>query len=156
MSRHPANGCSVEHVGQVLECHSDALLGFHEVHAQIKLSLFFCLWKGLERRQLDVRGKPDLILALAFMHHLVIGRNIPLAEMVEWFARFGADLVIEFVGLDDPMVKRLLRNRTGQRMAYSAEALELALNEHFSSVTQETLDSGNRTLYYAQTRPNGG
>ena len=113
-------------------------------------------WKGLERRQLDVRGKPDLILALAFMHHLVIGRNIPLAEMVEWFARFGADLVIEFVGLDDPMVKRLLRNRTGQRIAYSAEALELALNEHFGSVTQETLDSGNRTLYYAQARPNGG
>ncbi len=113
-------------------------------------------WKGLEHRQLGDRGRPDLILVLAFIHHLIIGRNIPLGELVEWLAHFGADLVVEFVGLDDPMVKRLLRNRTGQSIDYSAEAFELALKEHFGSVTQETLDSGNRTLYYAQARPNGG
>jgi hypothetical protein len=89
------------------------------------------------------------------MHHLVIGRNIPLAEMVEWFASFHADLVIEFVGLDDPMVKRLLRNRAGQNIDYSLEALESALNKHFGSVTLETLASGHRTLFYAQTKQKG-
>jgi hypothetical protein len=64
--------------------------------------------------------------------------------------------VIEFVGHGDSMVKRLLRNRTGQSIEYSAEALEAALTRHFASVTQETLESGTRTLYYAQARANGG
>ena len=113
-------------------------------------------WKGLERRQLGDRGTPDLILALALIHHLVIGRNIPLNELIEWLAQFGADLVIEFVGHGDPMVKRLLRNRTGQNIEYSAEALEAALTRYFGSVTQETLESGTRTLYYAQARSYGG
>ena len=54
------------------------------------------------------------------------------------------------------MVKRLLRNRTGQNIEYSAEALEAALTRHFGSVTQETLESGTRTLYYAQARSYGG
>jgi SAM-dependent methyltransferase len=113
-------------------------------------------WKGLERRPLGDRGTPDLILALALIHHLIIGRNIPLNDLIEWLAQFGSDLVIEFVGHDDPMVKRLLRNRTGQSIEYSAEALELALTKYFGSVTQETLESGTRTLYYAQARPNDG
>ena len=113
-------------------------------------------WRGLERRPLGDRGTPDLILALALIHHLIIGRNIPLNDLIEWLAQFGADLVIEFVGHGDSMVKRLLRNRTGQSIEYSAEALEAALTRHFASVTQETLESGTRTLYYAQARANGG
>jgi hypothetical protein len=90
-------------------------------------------------------------LCLALIHHLVIGRNIPITDFIEWVAGFGADVVIEFVGHGDPMVDKLLRNRTGQDIDYSAEALELALARHFTSVTHEALESGTRTLYYART-----
>ena len=81
---------------------------------------------------------------------MVIGRNIPIADFVEWLAGFGADVIVEFVGHGDPMVDKLLRNRTGQDIEYSAEALELALARHFMSVTHESLESGTRTLYCAQ------
>ena len=108
-------------------------------------------WRGLERHRLADRGSPDLILCLALIHHLVIGRNIPVTDLVEWLAGFGADLVIEFVGHGDPMVDKLLRNRSGQDIDYSAEVLELALARHFGTVVQETLESGTRTLYHAQT-----
>jgi len=54
-------------------------------------------WRGTERRPLGSRGTPDLILCLALLHHLVVGRHIPIGGFVEWFAGFGADLVIEFV-----------------------------------------------------------
>jgi len=51
------------------------------------------------------------------MHHLVVDRTIPLVELIEWLAGFGADLVIEFVDRDDPMVQHLLRpGRSGRRV----------------------------------------
>ena len=39
-------------------------------------------WRGLERRRLEERGRPDLVLCLALVHHLAIGRNVPFAELV--------------------------------------------------------------------------
>ena len=73
--------------------------------------------------------------------------------MVAWLAGFGADLVIEFVDRKDSQVERLLRNREGQALEYSAAALEAALSQHFGPVTREPLTSGNRTLYYVQAHP---
>ena len=109
-------------------------------------------WRGTERRPLCQRGTPDLIFCLALMHHLVIGRHIPISELVEWLAGLGGDLVIEFVDRKDSQVERLFRNRDEQAVEYSAAALEGALAEHFGAVTRETLISGNRTLYYARRR----
>ena len=108
-------------------------------------------WRGRERRPLTERGSPELILCLALMHHLVVGRNIPLVELIEWLAGFGAELVIEFVDRDDPMVQHLLRHRDDQDVEYSVAAMEAALARYFGAVTKETLESGTRVLYYART-----
>ena len=35
-------------------------------------------WRGRERAALEERGRPDLVLCLALMHHLSIGANVPL------------------------------------------------------------------------------
>jgi hypothetical protein len=35
-----------------------------------------------ERKRINERGRPDLILALALIHHVVIGGNIPMAEFI--------------------------------------------------------------------------
>ena len=48
--------------------------------------------------------------------------------------------------------RRLLRNRAGQDIEYSAEALEHAFGRHFGATIKEPLESGSRTLYYAQTQ----
>ena len=84
------------------------------------------------------------------MHHLVIGRNIPLDDFVAWLAQFNSEVVLEFVGPGDPMVERLLRNRRDQQLEYSDAAIIAALGRHFGAVTHETLASGTRTLYYCQ------
>jgi hypothetical protein len=107
-------------------------------------------WRGLERRPLTDRGTPELILCLAVMHHLVIGRNIPLVELIGWLAGFGAELVIEFVGRDDPMVRHLLRHRSDQEFDYSPSSMDAALATHFRDVTKEALESGTRILYHAK------
>ncbi len=107
-------------------------------------------WRGRERLPLGDRGRPALILCLALIHHLVIGRNIPLDDFVAWLAQFGGEVVLEFVGPEDPMVERLLRNRQDQEFDYSAATVGAALERHFGSVVHETLASGTRTLYHCQ------
>ncbi len=106
-------------------------------------------WRCRERGALAERGSPDLIICLALIHHLVIGRNIPLADLIEWLSGFGAELVIEFVSREDSMVQRLLHNRGDQAFDYSPAIMEASLARHFRDVTKQTLASGRRTLYHA-------
>ena len=109
-------------------------------------------WRGVERRPLADRCQPDLILFLALVHHVAIGRNVPLPDLVEWLAGFRADLVIEFVHPDDPMVRRLLQNRDNLDFGYTREHFDAALSRYFDIAATETLESGTRTMYFARPR----
>ncbi len=109
-------------------------------------------WRGRERKAITERGKPDLVLALALIHHMVISANIPLAECIDWFASLGGDLVLEFVSKDDPMVKKLLLNKDDQYTEYTKEFCEAELRKRYASVECEPLGSGTRFLYFARQR----
>ena len=109
-------------------------------------------WRGAERKDLRARGAPDLTLALALIHHIVIGANIPLREFVDWLAGLGSDLVLEFVTKDDEMTRTLLRNKEDKYTDYDAAVLESALAESFDVVQKETLAGETRVLYYARRR----
>jgi hypothetical protein len=110
-------------------------------------------WRGRERKPLPERGRPDLTLALAVVHHLAIGANVPLPELVDWLAELGTELVIEFPTPADPMVARLLaRKREGTHADYRRETFERMLGEAFSIEATEELASGSRVLYRAVPR----
>ena len=109
-------------------------------------------WRGAERRSLEERGRPDLVLCLALIHHLVISANLPMAEVIAWLRSLGARLVIEFVTKDDPMVKRLLMQTTQAHEDYEAPAFEAELARHYVIERRVPVPSGTRILYYA--RPN--
>jgi hypothetical protein len=110
-------------------------------------------WRGVERKRLEERGRPDLVLCLALVHHLAIGRNLPFTELVGWLRGLGARLVIEFAGREDPMVKRLLAaKRAETHEDYSREEFERALAEAFDVQRREELSAGTRTLYLARPR----
>lgn len=109
-------------------------------------------WRGQERRSLAERGRPELTLCLALIHHLVIGAGIPMHELLQWLAALGSRLVIEFVGKNDSMVQQLLRNKRDNYADYDPELFERWLHEFFDVVRSERLESGTRTLYYAVPR----
>ena len=109
-------------------------------------------WRHRERQTFEERSRPDLILALALIHHLAIGRNVPLPELVAWFASFEADVVIEFVVPEDAMVKQLLRNRDELDFGYTQDCFEAAAAEHFVIAETERLQSGTRTIYYLRPK----
>jgi SAM-dependent methyltransferase len=113
-------------------------------------------WRGLERKPLPDRGRPDLVLVLALVHHLAIGANVPVRELVDWLAMLGGALVIEFPTREDPMVQRLLSaKRSGLHPDYEREHFERCLNEAFDVRRVERLDSGTRILYFATPRLSG-
>jgi hypothetical protein len=112
-------------------------------------------WRGLERRALPDRGRPELVLALALVHHVAISANVPVPEFVDWLASLGAALVIEFPTREDPMVQKLLApKREGLHPDYELGFFERCLSEAFEVERSERLESGTRVLYYA--RPKGG
>jgi hypothetical protein len=110
-------------------------------------------WRNAERRAFTDRGRPDLVLALALIHHLALAANVPLAQIVEWFADLGGTLVVEFVESQDPMADRLLGNKeAGLFPDYRIEEFERLLGEYFQVTSHLRLPSGGRTLYVAEPR----
>ena len=105
-------------------------------------------WRGLERRPLEQRGKPDMVLALALIHHVSITANVPVAEFLDWVRGLEAAMVIEFPKRDDPMVRRLLSGkREGSNSDYELETFEQELSKRFQISRTEALPSGTRVLY---------
>jgi hypothetical protein len=110
-------------------------------------------WRGLERRSLLERGEPDLVLALALVHHVAISANVPVKEFVDWLASLGSALVIEFPTREDPMVQKLLApKREGLHPDYDLEYFERTLAEAFQVERSERLESGTRVLYFARPK----
>jgi hypothetical protein len=109
-------------------------------------------WRGRERKSLPERGKPDLTLCLALIHHVVISANIPMADFMRWLAGLGTALVIEFVARDDEMVETLLRNKDDQYDDYRADVFAALLSELFEVRDSQTLKGGKRSIYFALPR----
>ncbi len=106
-----------------------------------------------ERASLLRRGRPELTLCLALVHHLAITHNVPLPEIVAWLAELGAPLVVEFPTREDPMVQRLLAGkRAGSHGDYTREEFERRLSEAFALERHEETPSGHRILYEARPR----
>lgn len=110
-------------------------------------------WRGLERKSMPDRGRPDLVLALALVHHVAIGANVPVRELIDWLASLGGALVIEFPTREDPMVQQLLApKRDGVHPDYELGFFERALKDAFEVERSERLESGTRVLYHARPK----
>jgi SAM-dependent methyltransferase len=107
-------------------------------------------WRNMERKRIDERGRPDLVLALALIHHVVIGGNIPMSEFVQWLRDLGGNLVIEFVTRKDPMVITLLRNKEDHYADYHEDVFERELAARFRISKRQPLGSETRIMYHAQ------
>lgn len=103
-------------------------------------------WDSRERLSLTNRGPADLVLALALLHHLVLSACVPLPMIAKWLATLCRNLVVEFVPPDDPMVKKLVRNRVGDHLPYDLQVFQSAFAPLFSLEDQVTLPNG-RTLF---------
>ncbi len=105
-------------------------------------------WLREERTALEKRlGRVDAVFCFALIHHLVIGRNIPMGEFVRWVCGLAPGGLIEFVPKSDPMTQGLLRDRDDVFETYDRENFERALGECAAIVTVHDLYPTTRTIY---------
>lgn len=104
-------------------------------------------WSSEERASLMRRthGVEGLV-ALAFIHHIAIGRNVPLDRVVDWLVRLAPTGVIEFVPKGDPMVQRLLALREDIFPDYTIEAFKEHILGHARITKEETITDAGRVL----------
>jgi ribosomal protein L11 methylase PrmA len=109
-------------------------------------------WAGQERRSLLDRADPDLLLALALVHHLAISRNVPLAMLLDLFAQMAPLAIVEFVPKEDVMVRRLLATRRDVFPDYTIEGFREAASERFETVLERSIEDSPRTLFLLRRR----
>jgi SAM-dependent methyltransferase len=93
-------------------------------------------------------GRFDGVLMLAVLHHLLVAERIPLREIASLAASLCRRiLVIEYVGKDDVMFRRIARGRESLFQDFDRAAFENAMLPHFSIARVEDLPGSDRSLY---------
>ncbi len=104
-------------------------------------------WECRERMAWLERGQPDLVMALALVHHLALANNLPLDRLADFFARLGARLIVEFVPKADSNARKLLRAREDIFPRYTREDFEIAFRRRFAIEAAEPMANSERVLY---------
>lgn len=110
-------------------------------------------WNNDERRSLGDRGPADALLALALVHHLAIGNNVPLDLLARTLASWGEWLIIEFVPRSDPQVEGMLAHREDIFTTYDEDGFRAAFEGPFTLEATDAIKDSERTLYLMRRRP---
>lgn len=97
-------------------------------------------------------GDQNLGLCLAFIHHLCLGKNIPLQRVAELLARSCQQLIIEFVPKEDEKATLLLVRKKDIYPDYHIAGFENAFAQFFSIVKKNVIPGSCRTLYQMQRK----
>lgn len=108
-------------------------------------------WANEERKGLFERGTPDVLLALALVHHLAVRGNVPLSHQLALFARAARHAVVEYVDREDAMFKNMVLNVSFAHQDYNRDSFERAAQANFEILSSEEL-TPTRALFVLKSR----
>jgi ribosomal protein L11 methylase PrmA len=108
-------------------------------------------WRGSERLSIFKRTRPDLIMALAIIHHLAISANTPLESIAAQFSLLADDLIIEFVPKEDEKVQILLVNRKDIFPDYTQSMFENVFSKYYK-IEKSIASVCNHRVFYLMTK----
>lgn len=101
-----------------------------------------------ERSSFIRRVQVDLVMALAIIHHLAIGKNIPFDMIADLLQRISRKyLVIEFVPKSDEKIQLILSGKKDVYTMYTEEYFEQAFKKYYRIAGKETIGTSARILY---------
>ncbi len=109
-------------------------------------------WYNQERLSIFSRPHPQAILALALIHHLAIGKNLPFSKIASFFAEICQRLIIEFIPKEDKQTQRLLRSREDIFENYNQTSFESEFGKFFDIKEKTGLKDSKRTIYLMTCR----
>ena len=92
----------------------------------------------------------DAVIALAFEHHLAIGRNIPLTEIMRLITGLAPQGLIEFVHKDDPAIQKMLALRDDIFDDYNIDNFVAALERHARIIRRQRVSKSGREVFWFQ------
>ena len=101
-----------------------------------------------ERLSFIQRTNADISLALALIHHLSIGKNIPFEKIVALFKKITNYLIIEFIPKEDEKVQAMLRQKKDVYSDYSEKIFERAFEKSFQRIKREAIGDSGRIIYF--------
>jgi ribosomal protein L11 methylase PrmA len=104
-------------------------------------------WQQRERLGFAERRNADVVLCLALIHHLVIGRNLPLSEVLDWLVSLAPTGVIEFVPKEDPMAAMLLTWKPNVAPDYDLATIRTMLAARARIDREEVVTTSGRVLF---------
>ena len=78
---------------------------------------------------------------------MAIASNVPLSALIEWVSQLTDNLLIEFIDIDDAMVKRLMINKDIDYPQYNQNNFESLLQKHYRIQKTKELNIKTRKLY---------
>ncbi|HEY0066152.1 MAG TPA: hypothetical protein VGB46_02280 [Flavisolibacter sp.] len=102
---------------------------------------------NVERSSFASRVNADVVLALALVHHLAIGRNIPFQSIAELFRSLGQDLIIEYIPKEDEKIKLMLAQKQDIYSWYHREAFLNGFSKYFSVADEQPVGTSGRVLF---------
>lgn len=105
-------------------------------------------WAQVERQGLAQRGPANALFAFAIVHHLAIGRNIPLPMLVNWLLDLAPQGLVEFVPKTDPMVQKMLARRSDIFSEYTLENFLQCFAQKCTIIKNETISPSGRCLIW--------
>ena len=104
-----------------------------------------------EMANLPIRGKSDMVLVLAIIHHLCITFSYSFDQVIELCKQFTRDyLIIEFIPKNDSQTQSLLITLSDIFVDYSESNFEVSLSKSFNILEKVKLSSTERILYLAK------
>ena len=108
-------------------------------------------WGQKERDGFAQRRCADGVIALAVIHHLCIGKNIPIQEAISWLMSLAPQGVIEFVPKKDLKVKELLRFREDIFDDYNWQTFKDEILKNAEIIkSEEITDNGRQLVWYSR------
>lgn len=104
-------------------------------------------WSLQERRSFyDRFCDSDLLIALAFIHHLRITENIPFDLIFGYFAKLACHVIVEWVPREDPMVQKLLSGKKCDYKDYNEDHFLAIFTKYFRITQKVKLNSGRMLI----------
>lgn len=105
-------------------------------------------WNNKERLSFLERVNPDLIVCLAIIHHIIFNNGIKIEFFVNLLTQFRADIILEFINLEDPIVQKYVQNNSNQQINYSKEAIINLMSKTHNLKEQIEINSTRCLMFF--------
>ncbi len=106
-------------------------------------------WRGRERAGLFERARPDLALYLALIHHICLGRGVPLDDFLDFVCTTAAAAVVEFVSVDDPMSQTILATKETAHRGYDLATFRTLAGQRARIIAEDAVSATRRLFLLA-------